>query len=345
MTKILVTGAGALLGQGILRSLRYADNEYYIVSADPDIRSTGHALADKSFTIPYVTDPEYITRIEEILESEKIDIILIGTDVELPIFAKQQKDLEERFNLKVVVSGLEAVDIANDKFLTAEFLQANGFPFPMSALTSDDKGIQELKAHAQFPLIAKPVDGARSKGIKVINSTEELDEICSYKNNLVVQEKITEQEGEFTTGCIVTNGKCHAVVSLTRDLRDGNTWRAYRNGTSPYDNTIARIAEKLGIEGPANFQYRIRNGQPVIFEVNCRFSGTTPLRYMFGFNEVDALVQYYMEGKEIEQPVLRNGTVLRTFSDIFVPNEELEKFSQEGVIENYAADYYPFKGN
>lgn len=343
MKNILVTGAGALLGQGILRSINFAEKPYFVVSADPDVRSTGHALANKSYIIPFVTDKSYLNRIEEIVQKENIDIIFIGTDVELPIFAEKSKYLEKKYNLKVVVSNINAIHIANDKWLTAEFLRNNNFPYPVSALTTEPDQIEKLKMVANFPLIAKPVDGARSKGIKILNNQEELEKVCSYKNNLVVQEKLGDEEGEFTTGCIVANGKCVAVVSLVRDLRDGNTWRAYRNGESIYDATIASIAEKLGVEGPANFQYRIKDGEPVVFEVNCRFSGTTPLRLMFGFNEVEALLDYYLEGKEISQPTLRTGTILRTFSDVFVSNESLQNFEKHGTTDGFNAQFFPFK--
>ncbi|WP_051286097.1 ATP-grasp domain-containing protein [Salinimicrobium terrae] len=342
MKRILVTGAGALLGQGILRSLSYSKNEYYVITADPDVRSTGHALADKSYIIPFAGDEVYLKRIEDIIEQEHIDLILIGTDVELPLFATKKEYLEKKYSLIVVVSKTEAVEIANDKWKTAQFLKDNGFPFPVSALTSDKKEIERLTKLVDFPLIAKPVDGARSKGLQTINNYNELKEICSYENNLVVQEKIKEDEGEFTTGCLVFGGKCVAVVSLIRDLRDGNTWRAYRNGDSPYDDQIAKIAEKLGVEGPANFQYRIKNGQPVVFEVNCRFSGTTPLRMMYGFNEVEALIQYYLENESVQRPSLRSGTILRTFSDVFIPNEVISEFEEKGETAAFKAEFFSF---
>ncbi|MDT0644578.1 ATP-grasp domain-containing protein [Zunongwangia sp. F363] len=342
---ILVTGAGALLGQGILRCLNFSAKSYNIISADPDVRSTGHALAHKSYCIPFATNSIYLERIEEIISIEDIDIIFIGTDVELPLFAENKIYLEEKYNLIVVVSNPDAIKIANDKWLTAEFLRKNNFPFPLSALTTNPESITNLKEKASYPFIAKPVDGARSKGLKLINNDEDLKAVCSYSNNLVVQEMLSEETGEFTTGCVVVDGKCKAIVSLIRDLRDGNTWRAYRNGNSPYDETIAEIAEKLGVEGPANFQYRIKDGKPVVFEVNCRFSGTTPLRLMFGFNEVEALIEYYLEKKPITQPKLKNGTVLRTFSDIFVGNETLDDFQEKGVTSSYNSKYFPFKKN
>jgi carbamoyl-phosphate synthase large subunit len=342
MKRILVTGAGALLGQGILRCLNFSKNTYFVVSVDPDPRSTGHALANLSYTIPLANSSEYMASMENIIKLERIDLIMIGTDVELPFFAKFASYLEDKYEIKIIVSSQKVINIANDKWLTAEFLKENGFPFPKSALTTDSHALDKLVMQAGFPFIAKPVDGARSKGLKIITNNQELKDITSYKNNLVVQEMIGEEEGEFTTGVIVVEGICKGVVSMTRDLRDGNTWRAYRDENYKYDSIIGNIAEKLGVEGPANFQYRIRNGEPVIFEINARFSGTTPLRYIFGFNEVEALVEYYCSGKEIEKPVLRKGTILRTFSDIFIENENIEKFKSEGKT-NLEGEYFPFK--
>ena len=343
MKNILVTGAGALLGQGILRCINSYDKKYNIISADPDVHSTGHALANKSYVIPFSADPNYLKRIEEIIVAENIAIILIGTDVELPIFAEKKAYLESKFNLRVVVSNTYAIKIANDKWLTSEFLKNNDFPYPLSALTTDIEQINKLIIEGDYPFIAKPIDGARSKGIKIINNEDDMHDVCGYRNNLVLQEMLKDEEGEFTTGCLVIEGKCKAIVSLTRDLRDGNTWRAYRNAETPYDEIISRIAEKLGVEGPANFQYRIKNGKPVVFEVNCRFSGTTPLRMMFGFNEVEALLNYYLEGYEINQPKLRNGIVLRAFSDVFIEKEVISSFKKDGVTANFNVEYYPFK--
>lgn len=342
MIRVLVTGAGALLGQGILRSLKFSKNAYYIVTADPDYRSQGHSLGNKAYTVPMAIDPLYLQGIEGIVKNEKIDVVLVGTDTELPILAANKPRLEDQYGVKVVVSDPSVIAIANDKWLTAQFLKENSFPYPASALTTDKEAIRVLRQNHPFPFIAKPVDGARSKGIKIIENDQDLQEVCSYPNNLVVQEMLSEKEGEFTAGCMVVGGECKAIVSLRRDLRDGNTYRAYREGNNPYDDTICAIAERLGVEGPSNFQYRIKDGQPVVFEVNARFSGTTPLRLMFGFNEVTALLDHLFGKQEITQPVLRDGAVFRTWSDIFVEPDQLETLKETAVLEGYRSEYYPF---
>lgn len=340
---ILVTGAGALLGQGILRLLNISDFSKYIYTADPDPRSTGHWLGDCALTIPKATDSNYIAEIIKIVVEYKIDALLVGTDVELNKFAEVKNEFLEKYNCVVVVSSEEVINIANDKFLTAKFLEENNFPFPKSVMATNIHNLLELKEEVGFPLFAKPIDGARSMGLIKINNHEELLAIYDEKSNLVVQQYLSDEMGEFTSGCIVVKGKCKAITTLRRDLRDGNTYRAYRDTRSDiYDDIIKEIAEKLNPDGPANFQFRIFEGKPVIFEINGRFSGTTPLRSFFGFNEVEALLKYYLFKEEIKVPELRNGMVFRTWSDIFVEESDFENLKNNHKLENPISELYNF---
>ncbi len=341
MTKnILVTGAGALLGQGILRLLQIADFDKKVFTADPNPLSTGHWLGDFALTIPKATDENYIETIKNIILQYNIDVILIGTDVELPIFSKHKNNL----NCIVIVSDPNIITIANDKFLTAKFLQDNQFPYPFSVMANDLQKLNEIEEKIGFPLFAKPIDGARSLGIMKINNHEELMAIYNPNSNLVVQQFLPENEGEYTSGCVVIEGKCKAIVTLKRDLRDGNTYRAYIDKeTSKYDEIIVEIAEKLNPDGPVNFQFRILDGKPIIFEINGRFSGTTPLRHFFGFNEVEAILKYKLFGTEIKKPSLRNGIVLRAWSDVFIDENQFEAFKNNEMLQQPSAEFYNFK--
>ena len=344
MKNILVTGAGAVLGQGILRSLQQHASNFIIHTADPDYRSSGHWLGNKAHLIKMAKDPDYLDSIENIIFTENIDIILIGTDTELPIFSNNKKRLEEKYGIVIIVSNSNVIEIANNKLLTANFLKNNGFPYPISFMSYDQDGIMFFKKLNNYPYIAKPIDGARSKGVELIYEEKDLDRISSYENNLVVQEYIAETDGEFTSGCLVFNGKCAAVVTLKRDLRDGNTYRAYyREEYELYNNYICSVSEKLGVEGPCNFQFRIKDGRPIIFEINSRFSGTTPLRFIFGFNEVIACINFHLFNKNIEQINLKPGVVMRAWSDLFVSELEFDKLKNENQLENPTSKYFPFK--
>ncbi len=52
-----------------------------------------------------------------------------------------------------------------------------------------------------------------------------------------------------------------------------------------------------------NFQFRLdRDGRPRPFEINARFSGTTPLRALAGFNEVEMALRHVLLGEPVVQP-------------------------------------------
>jgi carbamoyl-phosphate synthase large subunit len=210
-------------------------------------------------------------------------------------------------------------------------------------MANSPEDVEAFIKRNSFPYFAKPVDGARSMGLVKINDQKDLKNVLDNPKNLVIQEFLSDDHGEFTTGVIVTEGKCNAIVSLRRDLRDGNTFRTFRDkNTSLYDDYIKKVAEKLGVEGPCNFQYRIKNNKPIIFEINGRYSGTTPLREFYGFNEVKSYLDFLLEKKEIRQPKLKEGMILRTFSDLFIENDETEKMYLSKACPPQSK-YYPFK--
>lgn len=339
---VMVTGAGALLGQGILRCLRMAKRPIRVITADPDYRAAGHWLGDFAVTIPMADDPKYLETVEMILTRELVDILLIGTDVELLTFSKERARLEAEYGTRVVVSSPQVIEIADDKLKTAHFLEGAGFPFAHSVSADDRSGVAELLRTRGFPLIAKPKQGARSVGVVNVNSPEELSHVLG-RADLVVQEMLPDKEGEYTAGCLVMKQACVATVVLSRDLRDGNTYRAYSDTSKRFEGEISSIAERLDCYGPCNFQFRIKNGRPVVFEINARFSGTTPIRAMFGFNEVLAIVDYLDTGAPIPEVTIKEGAVFRAWSDIFIGPLQLENFRKRGFLSSPECTEYPFR--
>ncbi len=56
------------------------------------------------------------------------------------------------------------------------------------------------------------------------------------------------------------------------------------------NQTAQQIAKAVDSKGPLNIQCRMMNGALYVFEINPRFSGTTPFRTLLGFNEADILM-------------------------------------------------------
>jgi len=319
--KVLVTGAGALLGQGIIRSLRRSSLDCRIVSVDPSPLAAGLYWSDGGHLLPMANDPAYLDRFREILDDERPDAVLVGTDVELAVLAANRDRLEAEFDTHVVVSRPEVVAIADDKYLTARFLKEHGFGHSASALPGEEEALIE---QVGFPLVVKPRVGARSVGVSVVRDREALARALETATGPpVIQECVSTADREFTAGLIVFEGACNASIVMRRDLRDGNTYRAWVEAFPELNEQLREMAGKLGPHGPVNFQFRLDGDRIKVFEINARFSGTTPLRAHAGFDEVEMVLRHVVHGEPVVQPEIEPMTILRHWSETVVRPGEL----------------------
>jgi carbamoyl-phosphate synthase large subunit len=323
--KILVTGAGALLGQGIVKAIRQSTLDARIATADPNPLSAGLFWADEAYLIAMADAPDYLDRLGKVLATAQPDIVIPGTDVELPIMAAHRERIEEQFGTRVLVSDPRVVAIADDKYLTFEFLNDGGFAPPASALPEDNEALNRLIDAVGFPLVVKPRIGARSIGVGVVSTRHELNEAVGDRRGLVVQECVGGDDEEYTASVIVFDGEPQASIVMRRDLRDGNTYRAFCGSYPDLNRQVKELGATLRPYGPANFQFRLDSeGRARVFEINGRFSGTTPLRALVGFNEVEMCIRHILYDEPIVEAEARESTILRYWSETVVEPAEIE---------------------
>lgn len=327
--KVFVTGAGALLGQGIIKSLRLAEANYQIVAADPDPRAVGLYWADVAYLVPFAKDATYVEKVCKILDKERPDAVLIGTDVELLIFAQHKNEFESKYNTHVIVSSVDVIRIAGDKWLTYQFLASNGFPYPQSALP---EGVNDLLNNCDFPLIVKPRLGARSIGLHKANNMQELEKAIAITEEPIIQEEVSTSDQEYTSGITIIDGNVKAIITMRRDLRDGNTYRAYIEPKSSFNAFLSEVAKKINGFGSLNFQFRADGNIPKIFEINARFSGTTPLRAFAGYNEVDVILRHIVNGDKIPEVQPKPWIVLRYWNEILIDINQVSMLKNKGSL-------------
>ncbi len=309
--KVLVTSSGSLLGQGIIRSLLESELKPEVIACDPDPRSAGLYWTDHRRILPVAKDPTFLDKFCDILKEVKPDAVCIGTDAELELLAIHKENLEVTYNTKIIVSTPEVVRIADDKYLTYQFLTNNGFDAPVSCLHNNGN-IKNLIEQVGFPLIVKPRIGARSVGVHLVRNETELE--C-----------VATPEEEYTAGTLYFDNKCQASIVMRRDLRDGNTFRAYVDSYPDLNKQVQEICNVLKPFGPANFQFRLpSNGRIKIFEINSRFSGTTPLRMRAGFNEVEMVLRHILLGESIKQPEVSKLIIMRHWSETVINASDLK---------------------
>jgi carbamoyl-phosphate synthase large subunit len=321
--KVLVTSAGALLGQGIIRSIQAADiPDLHIVACDPDPTSPGLYWNKGSRLLPFAKDPRFIEKFADLLNEEKPDAVCVGTDPELSLLAAAQPELESAFKTKIIVSSPSVVRIADDKYLTYQFMKDNGFNPPDSRLPDQYEELIELYG---FPLVVKPRIGARSVGFHLVNGREELYKAIDEVPNAVVQECVGTKDQEYTAGTLCFDGECKASIVMRRELRDGNTFKAFVDAYPELNEQVRAFCNALQPFGPANFQFRLTNGVARVFEINSRFSGTTPLRMHAGFNELEMTLKYLFYDVPIVQPFPRKQIIMRHWTETVIQEGDLIK--------------------
>lgn len=317
-----VTGTGSLIGQAIIKSLRNSifKDEARLVGFDYVPGTVGSLWVDANFLLPdflkkEISDTMWLAALMDIITREDIKILLIGIDFELPLFAKFKDKIESRTNCKVVVSDPRVVEIADDKYLTYRFLKENNYAYPRTFLA------QELgKEGLVFPCVLKPRHGAGSKDVHVVCSKEDLSRFLPLGDDCVIQESIGSPDDEYTCGVIFFDNTVKEMILLRRELKNGVTVTAhYRAGTPKIISEYVRdIAMTLKPYGACNFQLRVDpQGTPKLFEINARHSGTTYMRALFGFREVEYVLSYLL-GRKLGKFDLSEGTVKRFYEEVLI---------------------------
>lgn len=320
--RVLITGVGGNIGQGVIKSLRAGKRAYHIVGIDMEPLSAGFSFADSYYVTPRTSSPEFKAAFSRIAEQERIEAVYVCSPTELNFFSRNKDALEHEHGLKVFVNPPEVVETGNNKLKTALFLKQKGFPYPETCLAEDRRGIDSLVREYGFPVILKPIDGFSSNHIFIANSMQEIDAANRLINNLVVQRYISSPNHEFTAGTISgADKKVRAVILLHRHLIQGTTYRTELTTDENLSRQIIRVVERLGAVGPCNVQFRIEDGKVYVFEINPRFSGSCGIRYLYGFNDCELMFELFKLGIDIKQPVLKQAVVLRYWNEICYQNE------------------------
>ena len=327
---VLVTGAGAGVGQSILKALKLSRVPLRILMADMSERAAGLYAGDGAYLIPGFRDPAYLSRIVEICQTERVQLIFAGTDLELEILSENAAQLEA-VGTRVVVSNSTAVRIADDKWKTVQFLKENGFPYADSALVPELAAFMET---ATFPLIVKPRVGARSIGLYKVENQEELDAAVARTPDAIIQEYLSTEDDEYTCSAFFYDGKCYGVMTGKRWLRNGDTYKTIFTHDAELEAFIAEVGAKLDLFGPCNFQLRKTEKGPVIFEINCRFSGTTGAMSFLGFNVANALVQILCLGRAPSTLHFKDAWMFRYWNEIFTDIGEVDALGRDGMLSN-----------
>lgn len=334
--KVLIAGiGGASLGTELLKCLKMADR-YEVLGCDISELAFGHF--QDGFTRTFVVDRDnYVDSVRDICLREHIDCLIPGAEQPM-VLLSQAFDVFSSENVKLVGNSRHIVELFSDKAKTFELLFGHGFNIPLTKVINSADDLDSMV----YPCIVKPVMG--SGGSDFVYWAADRDEANVYVHHLwkngrtpIAQEYIPHHEGEFTVGVLSSpEGELISSIALRRVFHNKLSilWKG-GNGliSSGYTQgfiedfpevrqTAEEIASAVDSRGPINVQGRMKEGVFYPFEINPRFSASTYLRAMAGFNEVDIFLRALF-GESYHSASIRPGYYLRSFTEVYVPKDKV----------------------
>lgn len=308
--KIAVTSVGSGIGQAVVDGCRRSSLPIDVLGLDMKPLSYGAADCDLFAQLPPVSDPEYLSRLLAECLSSKVEILVPGLDSELLLLAQNRGAFEAK-GIKVILAKAGLVRLCRDKLIWGQELSL--VSSAVLPCFTPDEALEKLRSgELSPPLIAKPLDGSASAGIRILHNAGQLSEIGAGHviQTFVVPPASDESYGEIMAAA--ERGRLVQAAEISIQSIYGKDGRLLgrmasrnrlKNGVPievvPVDlgqeaaavDDLESQLRPLGLCGPINLQGRMTDEGLRLFEMNPRFTGISGLRARLGFNEVEAAIR------------------------------------------------------
>lgn len=275
---VLLTSSGRRVE--LLRNLQQDLEELgggVVIAADASSDAPTMHLAERSVRLPRLDDPGFAEALLQVLEEQRIDLVIPTIDTELPILFSMRDHIAAT-GARLLLSGPSTIELAGDKTLTAEFLAGHGIPHPLQWTATE---AADRAPDLPYPVVVKPRHGSASIGVRVVAGPLELQ--ASLGPDAIVQQVATGDE--FTVDLWVDgDGAVRSSVARRRiTVRGGEV----EKGVTERNAAVLRIAETVAESlpdafGPLNVQVFADQDVLKVIEINARYGGGFPLSWRAG---------------------------------------------------------------
>jgi len=291
--KVIVLGSGPnRIGQGIefdyccVHGLLAAKEEGYetiMINCNPETVSTDFDTADKLYF-----EPVFWEHIYDIILHEKPTgvIVQLGGQTALKLAEKLEK-----YNIPVLGTQFEALDLAEDRGRFSDLLKELEIPYPPYAAIDDAEDALRLCGDIGFPMLVRPSYVLGGQGMKIVINEEELEQhvvniMKEIPGNKVLIDHFLDNAIEAEADAICDGENVHIIGMMQHiepaGIHSGDSYSLlppYNLGDLVLQKMEAytkEIAVALKTKGLINIQFAIKNDEVYIIEANPRASRTVP---------------------------------------------------------------------
>ena len=281
------------------------------VAADVDPLAPALYHADHRALVPSVRDPRYVDALARLVAEHDVRLVVPLTDPDQEFVSAARDALEPAL---VLAPAPDVCRTMGDKYLAHAFFESHGIPSPRTWLPED------VPDDVRYPVLVKVREGFGSRHIYRADDAGQLAfHLTATPVDSMVQERCLGEEFSIDVFCDVGARCLNAIPRSMIQSKGGESIK----GRSLADRELiehgARVAETVGIVGPANVQcFREPDGTLPVTDVNPRFGGAFPLPLAAG-SRYPELALALARGERPEPHVgeFRAGVVMtRFFSDL-----------------------------
>jgi carbamoyl-phosphate synthase large subunit len=291
--KIIVLGSGPnRIGQGIefdyscvhgILAAKECGYETIMINCNPETVSTDFKTADKLYFEPVFWEHIY----DIILHEKPLGVIVqLGGQTALKLAEKLN-----RYNIKILGTTYEALDLAEDRGSFSRLLQENNIPYPKFGVIEDAEQSVELSRELGFPLLVRPSYVLGGQGMKIVINEQELEShvvniLKDIPGNKVLLDHFLERAIEAEADAIC-DGEDVYIIGIMEHIEPAGIHSGDSYAVLPpfdlsesvikqieqHTRTIALALKTVGL---INIQFAIKNEVVYIIEANPRASRTVP---------------------------------------------------------------------
>ena len=145
MKRVLLTTAGGGNANNIVRGLKATDLDLEILGTNISKRELIKSITKKNFIVPRYSDPDYIEKLNKIIESEKIDFLIVNHERE----AQRVAANIDKIKCRTFIPSLDTINLCIDKLRLSKIYEKIGVPvartISMEDVTDLEEDIKKLK--------------------------------------------------------------------------------------------------------------------------------------------------------------------------------------------------------
>lgn len=302
----------ALAGEGI------------VVGTNSEAFTSGMSACDKSYIVPFVNDKSYIPTLLNIAKKENIKMVVSLFDIDLPFLSKAKKLFEDE-GIKIIISSEKVIEIANDKYLTYNFLKEKDFLVPKTFINLKEVLESIDKNNLDFPLFIKPRFGMGSIGVYKVDNIEELNFFYKYVQKQITNSYLSKLSSNDLNSMVLIQeaiiGKEFGIdilndlegkflINVSKEkvaMRSGETDVSVVIQNIELNKLSKKLSKDLKHVGNLDIDVLFDGKNYYILELNPRFGGGFPFSYLAGADFPKILINL-VNKKEITLPDIKIGT-------------------------------------